>query len=321
MLYKGFIPTKAYDDYLEFKQNRFPEQSGNLLVFHGVDGHDVYNTTVPFVVDGRTVMAGRVERRDSENAQTMFFEEKRGEWHLIPEATCVPGLQDPFVSWIDNAWVLGGIHAIWREDGSLVTYHADFYRIMDLSTLMPILEGPPMMKDIRLHQLSDGRIAVFSRPQGDAMKHLNRVAAIGFGIVEKLESLTAEWIAELPLLEGHFRRDEWGGYNQLLPLAKGMIGCIGHKSWGEMVGEVFVIHYYCFAQVFDPMTKVLSPIQVIGSRDCFPDAPQKNPRAYDVCFTSGIIWQEDGKALLYTGLSDAHEGVLEIPDPFLTWQE
>lgn len=320
MLKNRLVPRKAYDEYLEFKDLRFPARQGRLLSFHGVEGHDVYNTSVPFELDGRRIIAGRVERRDSEDACTRIFEEREGDWQLIKEAASVPGLQDPFVTSIDGNWILGGVHALWREDGSLITYHTDFYRINSLSSLSHIAEGPALMKDIRLIQLPDGRIAVFSRPQGEAVKHLNRVASIGFGIINNLNELTADGIAQLPLLEGHFTEDEWGGCNQLQILKNGLIGCIGHKSWGHMQEDVFVIHYYCFANAIDPQTLNMTPVKIIASRDCFPDAPQKNPRAYDVCFTSGIIRQGNGRALLYTGMSDAFEGELEIEDPFAEYE-
>ncbi len=316
MLENRLIPRKAQEEYLEFKKLRFPARPGTLLSFHGVDGQDVYNTTVPFEMDGRRIIAGRVEHRDSEDSTTMFFEECGEGWQLIKEAASIQGMQDPFITRVDGQWILGGVHAQWRGDGSLITYHTDFYRIESLTSLSHIAEGPALMKDIRLVQLPDGRIAVFSRPQGEAVKHLNRIASIGFGIIGDLRELTAERIAQLPLLEGHFTPEEWGGCNQLQMLKNGLIGCIGHKSWGHDREGVFVIHYYCFANALDPQTMKMTPVKIIASRECFPDSPQKNPRAYDVCFTSGILRQGNGRALLYTGMSDAFEGELEIEDPF-----
>jgi hypothetical protein len=264
--------------------------------------------------------AGRVESRDSEDSSTMFFREKDGDWYLIDHAATIPGLQDPFITMIDGKWILGGVHALWRSDGSLITYHTDFYCINSLEKLTHLVEGPAFMKDIRLLQLPDSKIAVFSRPQGDAMKHLNRIASIGFGIIENLDELTADYIASLPLMEGHFTDDEWGGYNHLQMLSNGLIGCAGHKCWGEMIDGIHVIHYYAFVNAVDPVTLKMTPIKVIAARDCFPDAPQKNPRVYDVCFTSGVIRTENNSALLYLGMSDALEGEIEINDPFTEYE-
>lgn len=316
MLFTQLQPRKAFDAWQDFRKSRYPATPGRLLAFHGIGGHDVYNTSVPFTYNGQTILAGRVEKRDSEDAMTLFFAQRGDGWHRIEAASVVQGLQDPFVTWIDGCWILGGVHAIWRPDGSLVTYHTEFYRIDSLDSLVPVAEGPAYMKDIRLLQLPDRRIAVFSRPQGDAVKHLGRVAAIGFGIIDSLDRLSASVIAGLPLLDGHFMADEWGGYNHLQLLKNGLIGCAGHQSWGETVDGTFVIHYYPFAQVIDPATAALSPMDIIGSRDCFPETEQKNPRAYDVCFTSGLIRHGQGRATLYTGLSDAYEGELDITDPF-----
>ncbi|WP_432701237.1 DUF1861 family protein [Kluyvera cryocrescens] len=43
------------------------------MIFHGVDGFDVYNPTAPFHVAGCWYLAARVEMRDSERSRVLFL--------------------------------------------------------------------------------------------------------------------------------------------------------------------------------------------------------------------------------------------------------
>lgn len=43
--------------------------------FCGVDGNDVYNPTAPFWYEGKKILCARVEARDSEDSEAVFFEE------------------------------------------------------------------------------------------------------------------------------------------------------------------------------------------------------------------------------------------------------
>lgn len=293
-----------------------PRGTGQLLRFTGTEGLDVYNPSVPFLLEGRTVIAGRVEQRNSENAVTRLFAlQPDGSYALMPNAPSFPGMQDPFVTQIGEDVVLGGVHALWRPDGSLITYHTDFYRLHGLNAPEFLFEGPPCMKDVRLLDMKDGRVAVFSRPQGGAVAAQGRRAAIGMAIVPGLAAIRADTVANAPLLSWHFLPDEWGGPNQAHLLPNGLIGLIGHISWGEPVGDTLFLHYYGFVQGIDPVTRKTTPLRVIACRSCFPDAPPKQPRLRDVCFTAGITDRRDGWATLYAGLSDAACGCLRIPDP------
>ncbi len=43
------------------------------IVFEGVGQKDVYNITAPFAFEGETLIGGRVESRDTELAESVFF--------------------------------------------------------------------------------------------------------------------------------------------------------------------------------------------------------------------------------------------------------
>ncbi len=89
-------------------------QSGHLATgaekirFAGTEGRDVYNISAPFDVDGETVIAGRVESRDSEQSDIFFFVERDGVWEPKADAP-VFALQDPFYTRIHGELIIGGV--------------------------------------------------------------------------------------------------------------------------------------------------------------------------------------------------------------------
>lgn len=301
-----------------FKTHRYPENRGEILSFSGVDGLDVYNTSVPFADGGRKVIAGRVESRDSERSRTMFFEGEGTRWTLIPDAP-VFDLQDPFVTYINGELVLGGVYVDW--DRIPIYYETQFFRGKSIYDLKYAFSGPGYMKDIRLLQLADGRIAVFSRPNDENIKKTyNCVCKVGFAIANSLADITPDFIYNAPFIEQLFPDDEWGGCNQLHDIGGGKIGVIGHRSWGEVIDGVHFLHYYSMAFAVDYVNGTHTPPKIIADRSCFPEAPAKQPRLADVTFTSGIVRLADGKAMLYSGLSDAGEGCLLTDDPFTEYE-
>ncbi|MDW7656598.1 MAG: DUF1861 family protein [Bacillota bacterium] len=304
----------------DFYQTRKPERTGVVQVFAGVQHYDVYNPSIPFFIDGMVVMAARVEYRHDEVSRTMFFHQQGDQWILIPGAP-VLDLQDPFVTFINNELWLGGVSVLW-DGPRCIAYTTHFYHGKTLWSLEFAFAGPNMMKDIRLLQMSDGKIAVFTRPQGEGMleKH-GCIARIGFTIASTIDQVDAILINQAPLLEGQFMPDEWGGCNQLYNLKNGLIGVIGHLSRGEHMGGVHIIHYYSMSFAIDPATRLCTPVQIIADRNSFPSGPQKNERTADVIFTSGLVRIDDGQAELYAGLSDCQVGRVVIVDPLLVYEE
>lgn len=318
-LYSKITPTPLRQQYEEFQKNK-PQKLGKILNFDGVGDLDVYNPSVPFELDGMTIIAGRVEQRSNEVSQTMLFTEKDGVWSPI-EGAPVFDLQDPFVTFVGDELILGGVFVSWQDEKTITTWHTDFYRGKSIFSLKKFTSGPLHMKDIRLLELSDKRIAIFSRPQGEIMmKNYDCIAKIGFTIVDSLDDVTAETIANAPLLLDHFLPDEWGGCNQLFELDNGLIGAIGHKSWGEHIDDIHYLHYYSISFAIDPYTRKMTPAKIISSRECFPKGPCKHPKVQDVTFTSGIIRHDDGSASLYTGLNDCQVGCLQIVDPLVEYE-
>ena len=65
---------------LEFRKEEIQVNSSKIKFSLKQTGKDVYNITAPFLADGKTWIAGRVEARDSEYSRIGFFEESEGGW-------------------------------------------------------------------------------------------------------------------------------------------------------------------------------------------------------------------------------------------------
>lgn len=295
---------------------------GTLLKFEGVGEKDVYNITAPFKIDGKTCIAGRVEPRENElNSNILFFEERNSTWHPIPDAPTF-SLQDPSVTKVGDETVFGGVEVFPHPHMPYpqgLGYRTRFFRGTTLKSLEPFAVGPDMMKSIRILELSDGRIAVLTRPQAPWVNSAG-LGRIGLAVISKLEELTPENITNAKIIPGLFDKNEWGGANELHRLDNGLIGVLGHIACAETGKDKSPIkHYQAMTFTLDPLTGAASPIQVIASRKDFPPGPAKrSPEHDDVIYPGGIIRLPNKKAIIYTGLSDAQAGSLPVADPFST---
>jgi hypothetical protein len=281
----------------------------HALEFEQVDGKDVYNITAPFRLDGKTLLIGRVEKRDTEISEIVIFGNARSnKWTPYFTHSAFRGLQDPCITWAGAEMVLGGVRfPVPLEKGGYGCV-MEFYRGSSLEGLRHFLSGPLGMKDIRFKQLPDGQVAIFSRPQG-AVGGRGR---IGFTIAPSWDAITTEMIANAPLFKG-----QWGGVNEAHHLANGHLGVLGHIACFDRQGNR---HYYPMAFAVDPRTRQPSAIRIIARRSFFPPGSSKRPDLVDVVFSGGIIRNGDGTANLYAGTSDTAAAVVKLPDPFLQFE-
>ena len=286
------------------------------LTFLGVDGFDVYNPSVPFVSEGETYIAGRVERRENEFSVVRLFRQTGEDTFtaVLPELT-FRHLQDPFVTRIQDEIVLGGVQIVTNPlyPERIISWQTLFFRGRTLPELKLFAVGPSCMKDIRLCELSDGRIAVFSRPQGKR----GGLGRIGFTVIDRLKDLSADTILEARVDPSYFLPEEWGGTNDIHLLRGGLLGVMGHIAC--RTGEER--HYMSMAFVLDPATGAHTAPRLIACRGDLTDSEAcKRPDIRDVLFTSGILRHGDGTATLYTGVSDCESWRAEIPDPFADFE-
>jgi hypothetical protein len=290
------------------------EIESQTLEFEITDGRDVYNITAPFHFGGKMLLLGRVERRDTEISEIVVFE-------LTPRKTWLPcfthpsfhGLQDPCITWAGEELVLGGVRFPVPMKNGDVGCVMEFFRGSCLDGLSHFLSGPPGMKDIRFKQLVDGRVAIFSRPQGA----IGGRGEIGFTISPSWEGITAEMIDRAPLFKNQLPKKEWCGANEVHLLANGHLGVLGHIACFDDQAHR---HYYPMAFAVDPITRQPSPIRIIARRSFFPPGSAKRPDLVDVVFSGGIVREHRGMVNLYAGTSDAAAAVVTLPDPFLQFE-
>lgn len=286
--------------------------------FQGVDGFDVYNSSIPFMWNGKKYIFGRMERR-SEWARSWvrLFENTTDDvWTLVPDSMQYQ-LEDPYISILGDTLVLGGTHVRYKQN-TIDTYYGYFYKGTDINDMYYFTTGPDYMKDIRLVQMADNRIGVFSRPRSEEVrKKYGSESIIGFAIINSLDDLTAEVVENAQYIPGLFDKDEWGGCNQAYYLDSGLIGVIGHKCYKQKaLGGETISTYLNISFIFDPASYRALDMKIIGTRPCYPTGPAKKPDLVDCAFTSGIVMREDGKANLYSGIGDCEVGRIVIDYPF-----
>ena len=286
------------------------------IKFNGVDGYDVYNISTPFTCEGRHYIAGRVEARNTEFSVVRIFE-KTGEDEytaILPEMT-FRNLQDPFVTFIGGELVLGGVQIISHplDEHRIISWQTLFFRGKTPAELALCAVGPSCMKDIRLCELADGRVAIFSRPQGK----IGGKGKIGFTTIPSLNDLCADTILEAVVDPSFFLPEEWGGCNEVHLLKNGLLGVMGHMAFRTEEG----LHYNAMTFIVDPATGEHTAPRIIATRSDMTAEPfGKRPDLVDVLFTAGITRRGDGTATLYTGVSDCQAWCAEIEDPFTPYE-
>jgi hypothetical protein len=202
-------------------------------------------------------------------------------------------------------------------ENGLLKYRTAFYKFKEgafrTHAKEPFAFGPWGMKDIRICQLPDGKIAVFTRPQGK-IGGLGKVAYTEIDRLEDLEQgiLDAKIIPQL-FIDGR----EWGGANQAFALDENRIGVLGHIACETVSATGRKLkHYYAITFIFDRRNLSVSNLKIIATANDFPEAKCKREELKDVVFSGSIDRLENGRAILYVGIGDRQAGYIEIPDPF-----
>lgn len=300
---------------LEFKGKNQRDDSSQIKFDLGEqDTRDVYNITAAFSWNGETIIGGRVEARDSEDSEVIFFRQEADGRFRPRTGYQTFKLQDPFYTIIGEGIVVGGVE-IYDDPlkpGTLA-YRTIFLKGKSLEQLERFAKGPERMKDIRLLQLAEDKILVFTRPQGDKGGR----GTIGYTIIDKLEDLNVENVEKAILLDQQFAKEEWGGANELHLLKNGLIGVLSHIAKFDEEGNR---HYYSTTFAFNVETGAYTPMKLIAIRNNFAKGASKRPDLEDVIFSGGIVREENGKAKLYCGASDAEGHTITIDDPFVEYE-
>ena len=292
-------------------------REGALLTFSGMNGYDVYNCSIPFEWQGERYIFGRVERReDFANSVTFLFRQVGKDAYAPVEGAVVYPIEDPHVAMIGDEIILGGTH-VRKRRGQIDTLYGYYYRGKDLRFLSHFTCGPANMKDIRLVQMEDGRVGVFTRPRSKRIAELyGSEAVVGFAILDSIDELDDTIVDKARVIDGLFSEGEWGGCNQCYLLRDGRVGVIGHRCCREPGPECVLQAYVNISFIFDPVTFSVSDMKVIGEKASYPPTPFMLPYLADCAFTSGIEMRADGYADLYSGLGDVAQGRIVIDPPF-----
>ena len=290
--------------------------SSRRLIFSGVDGFDVYNISAPFSWGGRVYIAGRVEKRENELSFVRLFEQSGEDQFaaVFPQLT-FRHLQDPFVTVVQGEIVLGGVQIVTHplDEKRIISWQTLFFKGKTPEELKLFAVGPSCMKDIRLCEMADGRIAVLTRPQG----RKGGLGKIGFTVLDSLKDLCADTILDARLFPNCFLPEEWGGANEIHLLKNGLLGVAGHIACRTAEG----LHYRSMAFALDVAAGTHSPLRIIACRSDISSSPaSKRPDLKDVLFTGGVVRHGNGLATLYTGVSDCESWRADIPDPFAEYE-
>ena len=286
-----------------YRDNGNPARDTHKLKFINIGKNTVYNPTAPFMIDNTSYMAARIEPLDDEtNSKVMFFTEKgTNQWAPSPRAP-VFNLQDPFVTRVEGKLVFGGVKfPAGKDSEGKPTWKTILYQGPNIRHLTEFAQGPSGMKNIRIVELHDKRIGVFTRPQGA----IGGKGKIGFMVVDNLNDLSqlrGENYLNASLIGGIFTDEDWGGVNEIHLLGGSELGVLGHIACFDHDGNK---HYYPIAFRFDYISKKVSELQIIATRREFSSGNVKRPELEDVLFSGGLVRNPNGTAKLYVGVSDA----------------
>ncbi|PKE28280.1 hypothetical protein CWS43_22825 [Rahnella sp. AA] len=294
----------------QFHALKLPTPTGEKIHFSGIGDDDVYNLTAPFRCGDLLVIAGRVEPRNSELSQVKFFEfDGIRQCKLLPDAP-VFALQDPFITLIGGEFIFGGVSVEPADDtGEILRWKTLLYRGANIYSLRPFFIGPEGMKDIRPVGLPDGKVLLFTRPQGETGGR----GTIGFVLLDSLDDLTLSKVAQATLLEGQVSPEEWCGVNAAYVLDGNNVGVLGHVARFDACGNR---NYYACSFVFNHQTHQCTALKIIAERKQFKPGCAKRADLEDVIFPGGLYFAGQSSPRLYCGTSDCEAQWIEINYPF-----
>ena len=289
--------------YCRYRSHARPRRRGKMI-FHGVDGYDVYNPTAPFRHAGAWCMAARVERRNSERSEVRFFAWDGGSHATLLAKLPTFALQDPFICRVAGQLLFGGVEVEYSANDIPLRWRTLFFIGDSVETLRPLATGPWGMKDIRLVSLPDGRILLFTRPQGE----LGGRGTIGWSIISSLDELNVQTISRATLIS-HLDQQCWCGVNAAYVKAEGQVDVLAHVARFDEKGER---HYYAARFIFDYLAGRSSAMEIIACRDDFLPGDRKREDLHDVVFPAGVLADGKGGARLFCGTSDCEVQWLDM---------
>lgn len=300
---------KSYDvDVLLEAYHATPKPGpGTLVTLVGLSGRDGYNPSNPVPDGAHPFTYVRVEPRDDEfdSWSIPFRQLAVDRWEMDARLPRLR-LQDPCVAVVNGTIVVGGVRIVDPTPGH-VLWETVFFRGASLHTLDEFACSPLLMKDIRLIDLGEGTIGIFTRPLGGTAGR----GQIGYTEVAGLDGLTTAAMADAPMLDTQPIAEHWWGANAVYRLDEDHLGVLAHIAKFEGT----IRHYYPIAFVFDRRRRrIVREPRIIADRSCFPPYEAKRVDLENVIFPA---WIDRRRGVLCGGLSDTAIGVVAIEDPFI----
>lgn len=265
---------------------------------------DVYNPTVIVNPNGDLEFLGRAEARKTRfSTLVIHFRLIDGVW--TPKEKIALKLEDPAVAFIDSQIIVSCVELKKDSRTASAKYNTIFFKGNSLDDLERLQkEGPMGMKDIRLVKLVNGKVGVYTRPQG--LK--DGLGQIGFTTIDSLDDLNEQMLENAPLINARFPEGEWGGVNQAQQLPDGRVLVLGHRAYRD--GKK-ARHYFSWAFIHDPATGQIEDLGILAESSNFPPGIAKAWDLRDVLFSAGFILK-DNKLTLYVGTRDTGVGKIAI---------
>lgn len=306
---KRYAVASLLKDYLSSNKSAIIEDK--YLNFPTIIDKDVYNPSFPLEVAGKEILPARVESRFSEHSKIVLFEQAENDLTWKPLDVFSPlALQDPFWVIDKSSIIIGGVSVDFSDDDKVINWKTVCYKLSKDGRYSSFFIGPNKMKDIRFCVLGNGKIALFTRPQGGKV---SKRGQIGFILLSSWKELTIEAINQAPLLN-LFEPEEWGGVNQAQVLPDGNIGILGHVA---CYSNNNMKHYYPITFILDPYSsKIIREPRIILNREHLLAGPSKRPELEDIIFPGGAV-QKNDITTLYLGVSDANVQRVKMENIFL----
>ncbi len=292
----------------------------------------VYNPS-PMIIEEKLYLLARVEDKKSERGSTikLFTENEKGVWNIVEGWPEIQNAQDPFYCGVINDFnVFGCVNTYDIPGSENQGYRTVFYKyknsfsedVKDLEGETPTFAvGPNKMKGIRIVQRANGKIGVFTRPQGDfggrgsiGYFEISNLDELEDSLTKQAENPDIKTLIEDIFLERLKGENEWGGINEIKVRPDGKMNVLGHIA--DFGPDGIKKNYFPIAFVFDPETMSVRGLKIVATAEQFPKLEAKLPQLGSVIYSGGLVPLENGLYQLYVGVGDVEAGYIDIEDPF-----
>lgn len=301
-------------------------------------GEVIYNPAVIIqrnpdtIASGAHIIAARIEQSDSSwltpklyNPQIRFFTKQDTFLVPVPNVPVFNGFEDPWATWLRGSngrlqLLFGAVKVDFSVKEPIITtelFLAASVKDLDESNPIAQIRG---YKDIRVAQLHNGNIAVFTRPtKGEAYP-----GRIGFTVIHTIEEIEQS-IDTARLLPFTVDKNARIGANEVYEVLtdKSTLHVFCHIATTDplMVNgkEVFdfdrgIIHYagYTFDLDSDHPYDERITLKKVADRSDFPanKGLNKGDRYKDVVFPGGTGGPDE--SLYFAGVEDARIGIIDL---------